>query len=130
MDEKRSGTQAGCVNGVLIGDKVTLNLSFLSGILAKVVLEPLSLSGQHFLDVLTLTLSSLNRVFAALCDVCCLPNISFSLMTKKSSMFVCKDLLPVGLGISLFPDPHLYCTWAQIHWSHRVPELFRAETFT
>lgn len=26
----------------------------------------------------------------------------------KSSMFVCKDLLPVGLGIALFPDPHLY----------------------
>lgn len=80
--------------------------------------------------LLTLTLLSLNRVCAALCDVCCLPNISFSLMTKKSSMFVCKDLLLVGFGISLFPDPHLYSTCAQIHWSHRVPELFRAETFT
>lgn len=38
----------------------------------------------------------------------------------KSSVFVCKDCLPVGLGISLFPDPPLHCRWIQ--WDHRVPD--------
>lgn len=46
----------------------------------------------------------------------------------KSSMFVCKDLLPSGLGLSLFPDPHLDCTWTQIHWDHRAPDQFTTET--
>lgn len=64
-----------------------------------------------------------------MCYVCCSPHVSFSLMTKKLHVCLQRPSSSWPWNRSLSRSTSL-CTWTQIHWDHRVPDLFRTETFT